>query len=164
MKTGELVLLKGHGVVLYPEYAYRVGMYVKDGWVEFDGAMVYIGDAHLMPAEPFLEHLDKYIFECIEKDGTSTDKLRFFAERFKEDYGSDEYKQRYPDSTERMYQYLTCCPSCFSIDLEPSVILMYGKKWGLTFEEDYQETVFLEEWETIIAERVIYWFKMMNLI
>lgn len=71
-----------------------------------------------------------YLMECIDFNGSNSEKLHSVLIVFNSDFNFDQNKRRYPNHKDRFSEWLQGLPSCFTIAFYNSEILELAEKWG----------------------------------
>lgn len=99
-----------------------------------------------------------YVLDCIyndEKDNMSDkEAINYFFACFDKEYNDSYYKRLCPNLQERVKEYIKGLPSCFGVDYCDYNIINIGKSWGYCKTEK-QQRVFLSDWFSVIAWRLI---------
>lgn len=107
-------------------------------------------------SKAFLNNLDNYINECIDKDYCQD--LNDFYNKFLSEYWHDYNKKYYKGSDFLcLVSYLQGLPSGFNIDFENYRILEIAKEWGTLLDTDNEkkQNTILDNWWRIIDLRIL---------
>lgn len=89
-------------------------------------------------------------YEGNEMKATDEERIKYFFSIYNDEYNIDYYKRLYPNSIERLTNYLQGSPSCINIAFTYYDIALIGKNWGYCKNERETER-FVNSWFKEIA-------------
>lgn len=89
-------------------------------------------------------------YEGNEMKATDEERIKYFFSTYNNEYNKDYNKRLYPNSIERLTNYLQGLPSCINIAFTYYDITLIGKNWGYCKNERETER-FINSWFKEIA-------------
>lgn len=104
-----------------------------------------------------LQQQFQYILDRISSDDilltNDFDKMQYFFKCFDTEYNHEYNRKRWPNLQDRIREYISGLPSCFSIDFSYCDIIEVGKSWGYCTTPKKEDT-FCRDWFNTIAFRL----------
>ena len=95
-----------------------------------------------------------YILDSINHEGSDREKVSYFFECFMQEFDFDYNRRRYPNTADRIGEYLQGLPSCCSVAFTYWDIEQQGKKWGFC-GDDKKTANFINNWFQVLGSRLV---------
>lgn len=95
-----------------------------------------------------------YVLDSIDHEGSDREKVAYFFECFTQEFDFDYNRRRYPNTAERIGEYLQGLPSCCSVAFSDWDIEQQGKKWGFCGGAK-KSARFVANWWRILGARLV---------
>jgi len=106
-------------------------------------------------SKAFIASVEKYILECIDHEGTDTEKLQLVYDRFISEYSHNW--RRHNNTKNLLASWFMGLPSTINIDSEYRRMIELAKEWHLLSPDatDRQEQAVINNWFSLMAFRLI---------
>lgn len=95
-----------------------------------------------------------YILDSIDHEGSDREKVAYFFECFTQEFDFDYNRRRYPNTAERIGEYLQGLPGCCSVAFSDWAIEQQGRAWGYCGDAK-KSARFVANWWRVLGARLV---------